>query len=666
MLIANRGEIACRVMKTARRLGVPTVAVYSKADEYAKHVTYADEAFYIGAAAAKDSYLRKDKIIDIARRTGATHIHPGYGFLSENTDFAQDCATNGIKFVGPPASAIRAMGDKIESKVIMEKAGVPLVPGYHGADQSLETLVEECKKIGFPVLVKAALGGGGKGMKVATCEEECVDAIQSAQREALSSFSDQRVLLEKYVGSPRHIEVQVLADSHGKVLHFYERDCSVQRRHQKIVEEAPAFGISKEFQAALHRSAIEAARAVGYENAGTVEFLVDADTWEFYFMEMNTRLQVEHPVSESVTNVDLVELQLRVAAGEELPLSQEDVKCDGHAVEVRLYAENPKKDFLPATGDLLRLRVPEGTREFELTDGVRVDSGVREGDSVTDYYDPMIAKMITKGEDRADAMGKMRRALGDLHIADLPNNVSFLRDILKHDKFLEGDFDTNFIPKHSSELFEEPSGEEKGRRAALALALRCALEQSGSKDSAWGRSDGFRGAGLSYVRQIEVGLEDEEVEEVEVEYLRQGGGVRMVDGGEVARILSLSSGSEFEAEVGGEMIRGEVVVSPGSIHVWTASGERFIASFPSPDHEDVEDGSSSVTSPMPGRVVQVFKKDGEEVKKGDPILAIEAMKMELLVSATTTGVLSGLKVSKDSKVGEGAVLAYIVDPAAAA
>ncbi|UPR02627.1 subunit alpha of methylcrotonoyl-CoA carboxylase [Chloropicon primus] len=670
LLVANRGEIACRVMKTARRLGVPTVAVYSKVDEMAKHVTYADEAFCIGSAAAKDSYLRKDRIIDVALRTGATHIHPGYGFLSENTDFAQDCASNGIKFVGPPASAIRAMGDKIESKVIMEKAGVPLVPGYHGSDQSLETLVEECKKIGFPVLVKAALGGGGKGMKVAQSEDECVDAIQSAQREALSSFGDQRVLLEKYVGQPRHIEVQVLADGHGNILHFYERDCSVQRRHQKIIEEAPAFGITKDFQNQLHKAAIDAARAVGYENAGTVEFLVDADTWEFYFMEMNTRLQVEHPVSESVTGVDLVELQLRVASGEEMPFKQKDVKCDGHAVEVRLYAENPYNDFLPATGDLLRLKVPPETTEFALTDKVRVDSGVRQGDSVTDYYDPMIAKMITKGKDRAEAITSMQKALGELQIADLPNNVGFLQTIMKHEKFLEGDIETNFIPKHEKELFAKAGEAERRHWLALALALRCKIEGASAAAAAspWGASDGFRGTGISYRREIEVELDGDDAVVTEVEY---GKGGEVIVEGQVANMLTLSD-SKFEIEIDGQQHRGDFAVADGAsgkeaIHVFLSGGSHFAAAFPAVDHtvEEDQSGKKSITSPMPGRVVQVFAEDGMELKKGDAILAIEAMKMEYIIRASKDGVISGLSLQKDTKVGDGAVLAYIVDPVAA-
>mmetsp|Transcript_19958 Transcript_19958/g.42288 ORF Transcript_19958/g.42288 Transcript_19958/m.42288 type:complete len:689 (+) Transcript_19958:175-2241(+) len=678
LLVANRGEIACRVMKTARRLGVPTVAVYSKADEFAKHVTYADEAFLIGEAAAKDSYLRKDRIIDVALRSGATHIHPGYGFLSENTGFAHDCATNNIKFVGPPASAIQAMGDKIESKVIMEKAKVPLVPGYHGSDQSLERLVQGCKEIGFPVLVKAALGGGGKGMKIATSEADCVDAIQSAQREALSSFGDQRVLLEKYVGQPRHIEVQLVADTHGNVLHFYERDCSVQRRHQKIIEEAPAFGISEDFRNAIHKAAIDSARAVGYENAGTVEFLVDADTWEFYFMEMNTRLQVEHPVSESITGVDLVELQLRVASGEALPFKQEDVKCNGHAVEVRLYAENPNNDFLPATGKLSRLQVPRETREFELTDAVRVDSGVREGDTVTDYYDPMIAKMITRGEDRGAAIAEMQKALGELQIADLPNNVSFLQTIMKHDKFLEGDIETNFIPKYEKDLF--PGGEtflaDNSLKSAIAVALKCKLEAPAGDLEAqaggpWGALDGFR-SHLVYRRGLEVSVDDEEIA-AHASYLR---------GGDLAIEVSHESSpsplahsvnnvsvdrlsSRFHAEIDGNRHHGDFLYLRGgdqdAIHIWM-EGSHFAATFPNVDYGNAEleeGGKKSITSPMPGRVVEVFVENGQQVSKGDVILALEAMKMELTIKATKEGVVHGLSLAKDSKVSEGDVLAYL-------
>lgn len=616
LLVANRGEIACRVMRTARRLGVPTVALYSDVDRKAKHVTYADEAFHIGGAAAKDSYLRRDRIIDIALRTGVTHIHPGYGFLSENTEFAKDCETNDIKFVGPPASAIRAMGDKIESKVIMERAGVPLVPGYHGSDQSLGTLVSECKKIGFPVLVKAALGGGGKGMKVAHSADECETAIQSAQREALSSFGDQRVLLEKYVGQPRHIEVQVLADSHGNVLHFYERDCSVQRRHQKIIEEAPAFGITDAFRAALHRAAVDASRAVGYENAGTVEFLVDASTWDFYFMEMNTRLQVEHPVTESVTGVDLVELQLMVAAGERLPLAQDQVKCEGHAVEVRLYAENPEKDFMPATGDLSRFRCPEGTREFELTEGVRVDSGVREGDSVTDYYDPMIAKMVTRAGDRASAIKEMERALGNLQI-DLQSNVEFLKRIVAQESFLSGDFDTNFIPQHEADLFPEASKllSERSQWLALAAALRCKLDSDRSPlESSWAASDGFRAPGTVLSRDLVTRVGDDE-RALEVAYL-PGGSNFEVEGHRVR--ISRLSGESCHVEVDGVLHAADYVCVGDAVHLWL-SGAHFVASFPCSDAKSSrdEEGGGNCVSPMPGRVVSIFVENGQTIQNGE-------------------------------------------------
>ena len=670
LLVANRGEIACRVMETARRLGIPSVAVYSQADRNAKHVTYADEAFYIGGAAAKDSYLRRERIIDVALKSGATHIHPGYGFLSENTDFARDCEDNKLKFVGPPASAIRAMGDKIESKVIMEKANVPLVPGYHGSDQSLETLVEACKQIGFPVLVKAALGGGGKGMKIATSEADCVDAIQSAQREALSSFGDQRVLLEKYVGQPRHIEVQILADSHDNILHFYERDCSIQRRHQKIIEEAPAIGISADFRNAIHSAAIEAARAVGYENAGTVEFLVDADSWEFYFMEMNTRLQVEHPVSESVTGVDLVELQLRVASGERIPFTQDEVECNGHAIEVRLYAENPSNDFLPATGNLSRLKLPEQTTEFALTDEVRVDSGVREGDTVTDYYDPMIAKMITRGKDRKSAISAMQKALGELQIADLPNNVAFLQTIMRHDKFLEGDIETNFIPKYEKDLFyvgEDFLG-ESSQSLSVAIALKCMLESHlcGS-NSSWGLSDGFR-TNLVYNRPVDVSVDDKSVA-ANVDYLKDGNLLinlshESSSSTHSARNISVEA-STFNMEVDGRRHKGDFLFMPSgnseTIHLWI-HGRHFVASFPALDYGSVEQedgGKKSITSPMPGRVVQVFVQNGERVSKDQTILALEAMKMEYMVKATKEGVIQGLSLQADSKVSEGTVLAYI-------
>lgn len=672
LLVANRGEIACRVMRTARKLGIPTVAVYSSADAQAKHVSYADEAYCIGDAPAKDSYLRGDRIIDVALSTGATHVHPGYGFLSENADFASACAESRIGFVGPPASAIRAMGDKIESKTIMEKAGVPVVPGYHGADQSLDTLASEAAKVGFPLLVKAALGGGGKGMKIAQSAGECEGAIQSAQREALSSFGDQRVLLERYVGRPRHIEVQIVADGHGNAVHLYERDCSIQRRHQKVIEEAPAFGITPDFRARLHAAALEAARAVGYVNAGTVEFLVDANTWDFYFMEMNTRLQVEHPVSEAVTGIDLVEWQLRIAGGDPVPLPQDAIKLKGHAVEARLYAENPKKGFLPATGLLEAWRMPAGAEEFALSP-LRIDSGVRQGDAITDYYDPMIAKVITVGVDRRDATHRMQRAMADLRVAGVPTNAALIRTILAHEAFLGEDVDTHFIERHA--ILE---GGEGGEGAAwggappdlVALAAACACWPAPhAAHMPWSASDGFR-IGAPHVRAMDLLLDEISVktkvaflgaERFGVELVGEGGGLRHACVVEGRRM----EGGRVRAEISGRMYGADVRVDASTVDVWSG-GSHVRVCVKRDGHDgagtELEEGVQSVTSPMPGRVVCVFARDGQRVSKGDPIIALEAMKMEYVVKAAREGVIEGLTLQEGSRVEDGSLLAKIVDP----
>src|SRR5258707_2696863 len=408
ILIANRGEIACRVIATGRRLGISTVAVYSEADGGARHTRLADEAWPIGPAPARQSYLVAEKILDVARRSGAQAIHPGYGFLSENAGFAAACAKAGVVFIGPPEAAIRAMGSKAESKTLMERSGVPLVPGYHGEAQDIPLLKKVAGEIGYPVLIKASAGGGGKGMRIVGSAEEIEAAIEGAKREALASFDDDRVLVEKYLTRPRHIEIQVFADTLGNTVALFERDCSIQRRHQKVLEEAPAPGMDPARRKAMSEAAVAAARAVGYVGAGTVEFIAEGDA--FYFMEMNTRLQVEHPVTEMVTGLDLVEWQLRVASGEPLPLLQDQLKVNGHAIEARIYAENPSRGFLPSTGTLKHLRLPEAV-EFQLNGNVRIDSRVREGDAITPFYDPMIAKLIVHGRDRDDALLRMALAL---------------------------------------------------------------------------------------------------------------------------------------------------------------------------------------------------------------------------------------------------------------
>lgn len=477
ILIANRGEIACRVAATAKCLGVKTVAVYSDADASAKHVAVCDEAVHIGGSAPKDSYLRWERIIDAAKATGAQAIHPGYGFLSENEDFAQACADAGMVFIGPPASAINAMGLKAESKRLMEQAQVPLVPGYHGADQDPALLQREADRIGYPVLIKASAGGGGKGMRAVDKSEDFAAALESCKREAINSFGDDAVLVEKYVQRPRHIEIQVFGDTHGNCVYLFERDCSVQRRHQKVLEEAPAPGMTPELRARMGEAAVAAARAVNYVGAGTVEFIVEQpggydapEQMKFYFMEMNTRLQVEHPVTEAITGLDLVEWQLRVASGESLPLKQEDLRIHGHAIEARICAENPDNNFLPATGALNVYALPECVT-FE-RGAIRVDSGVRQGDAISPFYDSMVAKLIVHGDTREQALARLDEALAQTHIVGLATNVQFLRRVARTDAFAQAKLDTALIPREQAVLFhQEPVGLPLAAAAAVAQTL---------------------------------------------------------------------------------------------------------------------------------------------------------------------------------------------------
>ncbi|PSD11101.1 3-methylcrotonyl-CoA carboxylase, partial [Stenotrophomonas maltophilia] len=488
VLIANRGEIACRVIATCRRLGIATVAVYSDADRNARHVRLADEAIHIGPAAARESYLRGDALLDAARLTGAQAIHPGYGFLSENADFADACAAAGVTFIGPPASAIRAMGDKSAAKALMAKAGVPLTPGYHGDQQEPAFLRAQADAIGYPVLIKASAGGGGKGMRKVERSEDFVDALASCQREAASAFGNHHVLVEKYVERPRHIEIQVFGDSHGDAVYLFERDCSVQRRHQKVLEEAPAPGMSPERRAAMGKAAVDAARAVGYVGAGTVEFIAGPDG-DFYFMEMNTRLQVEHPVTEYITGTDLVEWQLRVASGQPLPLRQEQLAIHGHAIEARLYAEDADRGFLPSTGLLRRLRLPAPSTH------VRVDTGVEEGDSITPYYDPMIAKLIVWDVDRDAALRRMSQALADCQVVGVTTNAGFLRRLVNTDSFTHAKLDTALIEREQAALARVGDSDDAlWLLAAVAAVATTAGAASDARDphSPWQAQDGWR------------------------------------------------------------------------------------------------------------------------------------------------------------------------------
>ncbi|PIY68073.1 acetyl-CoA carboxylase biotin carboxylase subunit, partial [Shewanella sp. CG_4_10_14_0_8_um_filter_42_13] len=493
LLIANRGEIACRIIKTAQTMGVRTIALYSDADKDARHVAMADESFYLGGSAPADSYLKADLIIEIAKKSGAQAIHPGYGFLSENAEFARKCEQNGIAFVGPGSDAIDAMGSKSAAKNIMSKANVPLVPGYHGDDQTDATLIAQAKAIGFPLLIKAAYGGGGKGMRIVENDGEILEAVKSARREAISSFGNDKLLMERYLRQPRHVEVQVFADSHGHAIYLSDRDCSIQRRHQKVVEEAPAPGLSDELRAQMGNAAVAAAKAIDYVGAGTVEFLLDTDN-SFYFMEMNTRLQVEHPVTEMVTGQDLVKWQLLVASGGELPLSQDEVRIHGHSFEVRIYAEDPQNEFLPASGKLNFLREPEQNRH------VRIDSGIRENDIISNFYDPMIAKLIVWDESRPRALQRLVHALESYQISGLKHNIEFLANIAEHPAFAAADFCTDFIERYGDTLIGDAAVEAdtalalaglfqvlSRKQAAKALAIN-----SADPYSPWGLVSGFR------------------------------------------------------------------------------------------------------------------------------------------------------------------------------
>ncbi|MDJ0944498.1 MAG: acetyl/propionyl/methylcrotonyl-CoA carboxylase subunit alpha [Kiloniellales bacterium] len=654
LLIANRGEIACRIIRTARRMGLRTVAVYSEADRGAQHVALADEGRRLGPAPAAESYLRAEAIIEAAVASGAEAIHPGYGFLSENADFAEACEAAGLAFVGPPASAIRAMGSKSEAKTIMEKAGVPLVPGYHGADQDPQVLAKAAAEIGFPVLIKASAGGGGKGMRVVEKADDFEAALAAAQREAAAAFGDDRVLIEKYLTRPRHIEVQVFADSRGEGVHLFERDCSLQRRHQKVIEEAPAPGISEAFREALTGAAVTAAQAIGYRGAGTVEFIVEGEA--FYFMEMNTRLQVEHPVTECITGQDLVEWQLRVAAGEPLPLAQDEISCKGHAFEARLYAEDPQRDFLPATGRLSHLRLPAD-------DGhLRVDTGVAEGDEVSVHYDPMIAKVIAWDEDRAAALRRLRGALARTQVVGLTTNLAFLAALAGHPAFAAEELDTGFIPRHRDSLLPEAGplpdavvalaclAELERRRSAAETAAR----RSADPHSPWFRSDGWR---LNVETHNEVTFLDGDVRIPVTVHYRAGGFVLDLPGGSMAARANLDSEGRLRADLGDRQVTATVVRRASAFTVFL-DGRAYALALDDPWAPGAEEESlgGRLTAPMPGKITQLLVASGAEVKRGAPILILEAMKMEHTIAAPADGRIEALHYAVGDLVEEGAEL----------
>jgi 3-methylcrotonyl-CoA carboxylase alpha subunit len=664
ILIANRGEIACRVIKTARRMGIRTVAVYSEADANARHVRLADEAVLLGPAAARESYLVADKIIDACKRTGAQAVHPGYGFLSENADFAEALAANGIAFIGPPASAIRAMGSKSEAKKLMGAAKVPLTPGYHGNDQTPALLHLAANRIGYPVLIKAAAGGGGKGMRLVDKAEDFPDALASCKREAASSFGNEHVLIEKYITRPRHIEIQVFADTRGNCVYLFERDCSVQRRHQKVLEEAPAPGMTLERRRQMGEAAVAAAKAVGYVGAGTVEFIANQDG-SFYFMEMNTRLQVEHPVTEMITGQDLVEWQLRVAAGQPLPLAQEQLQIRGHALEARIYAEDANKGFLPSTGKLIRLSPPAESLN------VRVDTGVEEGDEITPFYDPMIAKLIVWDEHRDAALARMRKALADYQVAGVTTNIDFLSRLVACPAFAGADLDTGLIERQKDFLF--PAAQAVPRDALLVAtvgellweqhAAKLAARSSGDPWSPWHARDGWR-MNLSSARtisfrapqEVPLGCDGDTLIDARVRYQRDQWQITVAGTTTLARGKKLD-GDRFAVELDDRRLIAGVVTVDDKRSVFL-QGSTYTLLRDDPLHRvDAGDGhGGGLTAPMPGKIVALLAQAGQKVDKGTPLLILEAMKMEHTITAPAAGTVKAFCYAIGEQVADGAAL----------
>jgi 3-methylcrotonyl-CoA carboxylase alpha subunit len=665
ILIANRGEIACRVAATARRLGVKSVAVYSDADANARHVAACDEAVRIGEPSPRDSYLRWERIIEAAKSTGAQAIHPGYGFLSENEEFAQACADAGIAFIGPPPSAIRAMGLKAESKQLMEKAGVRLVPGYHAADQDPALLKREADRIGYPVLIKASAGGGGKGMRVVLAGEEFDASLASCKREAINSFGDDAVLIERYVQRPRHIEIQVFFDGHGNGVYLFERDCSVQRRHQKVLEEAPAPGMTEERRREMGEAAVAAARAVNYVGAGTVEFICEQDG-QFYFMEMNTRLQVEHPVTEAISGHDLVEWQLRVASGEPLPATQADLKIHGHAIEARICAENPEANFLPATGTLSVLKWPDHVSFRRNEDGegfhdpapVRVDTGVNEGDAITPYYDSMIAKLIVWGEDREQALARLDAALAGTHIAGVVNNVAFLRRVAKTASFSGAALDTALIERERAVLFGQP-GLPLDVVAAGVVARTIALQRQSVGGDPWSRRDGWRMHGVS-VQRFDLEWQGESLE-VLLKSQHGGGALLTVGNVDVAFEARALGNDRFDVVLGTlahtRRLALNVYQVGAQVSVFSQAGSAQVTVVDTLSHAGEGHAEAGrLTAPMPGKVIAYLVKAGDAIKTGQPLAVLEAMKMEHTIAAPRDGTVAELLFAPGDQVSEGGEL----------
>ena len=676
ILIANRGEIACRVLKTAKRLGIQTVGVYSDADSSAPHIQLADEAIHIGPPAAAQSYLVIDKIIEAAKRTGAQAIHPGYGFLSENAEFAERCESEKLVFIGPTAQTIKQMGSKAAAKDLMEQAGVPLSPGYQGSDQSLDIFMREAKNIGYPVLLKAVAGGGGKGMRLVEGEDELEEALLSARREAKSAFGDERFLVEKYIRDARHLEVQIFGDGKGNVVHFFERDCSVQRRHQKIIEEAPAPNLSSKVRKRLLDAGVAAGKAVQYRGAGTVEFLYDGSD-QVYFMEMNTRLQVEHPVSEEITGTDLVEWQLRVAAGEPLPCTQDQIKQSGHSFEARIYAEDPGADFIPSTGVLTTLKINNGNTGNKST---RIDSGVTKGQDITPFYDPMIAKLITHGDSREEALGTLRRALKNTHIAGVESNTSFLHALAAHPEFIKGNVTTGFIQAHHDALFTNALNKDAAL-AAWVLWMRKAVnsthpKNAHRKETIWNTLPGWR---VNQPSQETFWFkENETVKCVHVNHLakdqfhlhieenasasqrRENDPKNTNDPKKEKRVSftgSLEGSNLFKLTLDGHQIKGFIAPHNDNVRVWLNGESTDIKSV------NILEGAvsnsqdpSSLNAPMPGTITALVKKPGDTVEAGEILLVMEAMKMEHAIKAPAQGIVRHFPFDQGDQIKQGDLL----------
>nr|CAD7457276.1 unnamed protein product [Timema tahoe] len=661
LLVANRGEIACRIMRTAHKLGLRTVAVYSDADTEAMHVAMADEAYRLGPAPSQESYLRQDQIIKVATISGCQAVHPGYGFLSENAEFAELCQVSGLVFIGPPAGAIRDMGLKSTSKALMAAAGVPVIQGYHGNDQTDTKLRQEADKIGFPVMIKAVRGGGGKGMRIVLTPQEFEAQLQSARREASQSFGDDVMLVEKFVEQPRHVEVQVFGDSHGNYVHLFERDCSVQRRHQKIIEEAPAPGLSEKVRAELGQAAVRAAQAVNYVGAGTVEFILDQHDNRFYFMEMNTRLQVEHPVTEMITGTDLVHWQIQVASGGTLPLTQDLIKSHGHAFEARIYAENPDKGFLPGAGSLTYMHTPVPG------DSVRVETGVCQGDQVSVHYDPMISKLVVWGKNRTQALLKLRKHLADFHVAGVDTNINFLLDLTAHEKFLEGNVHTGFIQQHQEQLLLTRTPKETlVVQAAVGLLLHeemislKAVMSSSDPFSPFSQETGFR-VNHFLKRRLELTFEEEKLH-AEVTYTEPSTfEVRVNSTGDPVRVKGVLTDEggrlELHCHLDKLVTKCWVFVDGGDVHLFTVDGSylfrltppRYLKHLGSKDSHQAGD---TAVAPMPGVVDKVWVAPGDSVQAGDPLMVLIAMKMEHIIRAPRAGIVAKVLFSSKDNVGK--------------